>query len=375
MAIPIKEYITIQENAVVAEGGVELVGLVISSADMVAGNSHKADYDAGKVVTLGKDEAVAAFTHPSTDTAAVAAAKHTLDMMVAYGAYKVKVIKKATTYLAAFQSACAQDGSFGAFAIDAVSDDEDDIAAYNQGLGAQHLFVAADSTATLTNQYLLKVNVYNDQGTESSGDDIPDDFKQIGAVLGWASAIDHVGVDGASTLMYKDLGVDATVYDLSTKQIYDSGNVNYCGLVQTHGPTRKFFQMGRCADGMDAGVAMSSIYMTASIENAWIALAMRVRKIPANSAGASMVLGIVLDTAENAVTNGAILVDKPLTQAQQRQIVEFTKNESAVVSVQTTGYYANAEIKLEGSDYVCVYTLVYAKGDHIAKVSGSHVLV
>lgn len=375
MAIPIKEYIGIQENAVVAEGGVELVGLVISSADMVTGDSHKADYDAGKVVTLSKDEAVAAFTHPSTETAAVAAAKHTLDMMVAYGAYKVKVIKKSTTYLAAFQSACAQDGSFGAFAIDAASDEEDDIAAYNQGLGAQHLFVAADSTAALTNKYLLKVNVYNDQGTESSGDDVADDFKQIGAVLGWASAIDHVGVNGASTLMYKDLGVDATVYDLATKQTYDAADVNYCGLVQTHGPTRKFFQMGRCADGMDAGVAMSSIYMTASIENAWIALAMGATKIPANADGSSQVLGLVLGVAENAVTNGAILVDKPLTQAQQRQIVEFTKNEAAIVSVQTTGYYANAEIRVVGSDYVCVYTLVYAKGDHIAKVSGSHVLV
>lgn len=375
MAIPIKEYIGIQENAVVAEGGVELVGLVISSADMVTGDSHKADYDAGKVVTLSKDEAVAAFTHPSTETAAVAAAKHTLDMVVAYGAYKVKVIKKSTTYLAAFQSACAQDGSFGAFAIDAASDEEDEIAVYNQSLGAQHLFVSADSTATLTNKYLLKVNVYNNQGTESSGDDVADDFKQIGAVLGWASAIDHVGANGASTLMYKDLGVDATVYDLATKQTYDAANVNYCGLVQTHGPTRKFFQMGRCADEMDAGVVMSSIYMTASIENAWIALAMGANKIPANKDGAAKVLSLVLEVAEAAIVNGAILADKPLTAAQQRTVAEYAGTEDAVTAVQTVGYYADANISVVGNDYVCQYTLVYAKGDHIAKVGGSHVLV
>lgn len=374
MAIPTKEYIDIRENVTNAEGGVELIGLVISSADMVTGDSHKADYDAGKVVTLTKSEAVAAFTHLLTDTAAVEAAKNTLDIMVAYGAPSVKVVKKATTYQAAFQSALAQDGSFGAFACDAVTAELEDIAVYNSGLGAQHMFVGATSTSDATNKYLLKVNTLDDQDTASSGDDI-DDFKQIGAVLGWASNIDHIALNGASTLMYKDLGVAATVRDLNTKQTLDALNINYCGLVQTHGPTRKFFQMGRCADGTDAGVVMSSIYMTASIENAWIALAMGANKIPANSDGSSQVLGLVLQVAENAVTNGAILVDKPLTQAQQRQIVEFTRNEAAVVSVQTTGYFANAEIKLVGSDYVCAYTLVYAKGDHIAKVSGSHILV
>lgn len=375
MAIPIKEYIGIRQNAVIAEGGVELIGLVISSADMVSGDSHKAKYDAGDVVTLTKDEAVAAFTHPSSSSSAVAAAKHTRDIMLAYGANKVKVIKKIGTYLSSYQSACAQDGAFGAFAIDSASAEDGDIALYNEGLGAQHMFISANSSGSLTNGYLLKVNVYNDQGTESSGDDVADDFKQIGAVLGWASAIDHVGTNGASTLMYKDLGVDATVYDLDTKAIYDADNVNYCGLVQTHGTTRKFFQMGRCADGMDAGVAMSAIYMTAMIENGWIDLAMGANKIPANSAGSAAVLGLVLKVAEGGVANGAILIDKPLTKAQESVIEQFTGNNAAVVSVQTTGYYADAKITLEGDDYVCVYTLVYAKGDHIAKVSGSHVLV
>lgn len=374
MAIPIKEYIDIRENVINAEGGVELVGLVISSADMVTGDSHKADYDAGKVVTLTKSEAVAAFTHPASSTDAVVAAKNTLDIVTAYGAPSVKVIKKATTYQAAFQSALAQDGSFGAFACDAVTAELGDIAVYNSGLGAQHMFVAATSTSDATNKYLLKVNTLDDQDTDSSGDDI-DDFKQIGAVLGWASNIDHVGANGASTLMYKDLGVAATVRDLNTKQEYDAKNINYCGLVQTHGPTRKFFQMGRCADGTDAGVAMSSIYMTASIENAWISLAMGANKIPANKDGAAKVLAIVLGVANAAIANGAILADKPLTAAQQRTIVDYTGNEYAITSIQTTGYYADANIQVVNNEYVCVYTLVYAKGDNIAKVSGTHVLV
>ena len=374
MAIPIKEYIDIRENVTNAEGGVELIGLVISSADMVTGDSHKADYDAGKVVTLTKSEAVAAFTHPASSTAAVEAAKNTLDIVTAYGAPSVKVIKKATTYQAAFQSALAQDGSFGAFACDAVTAELDDIAVYNAGLGAQHMFVAATSTSDATNKYLLKVNTLDDQDTASSGDDI-DDFKQIGAVLGWASNIDHVGANGASTLMYKDLGVAAIVRDLNTKQRLDAKNINYCGLVQTHGPTRKFFQMGRCADGTDAGVVMSSIYMTASIENAWIVLAMGENKIPANKDGAAKVLSLVLEVAEAAIVNGAILADKPLTAAQQRTVADYAGTEDAVTAVQSVGYYASASVGTVGNDYVCQYTLIYAKGDHIAKVSGSHVLV
>jgi hypothetical protein len=224
------------------------------------------------------------------------------------------------------------------------------------------MYVAATDDSDATNKYLLKVYY-------------KEDFSQIGAVLGWAANINHTARNGATTLMYKDLGVNATVTTLALKSSLDEKNINYCGLVQYHGATRKFFQMGKCADGTDAGVVMSSIYMTASIENGWINLAMGANKIPANASGASMVKSIVISVAETAITNGAILFEKPLTRSQIQSVLEYTGATSAISTIQNLGYYVDARINVVDGEYVCEYTLVYAKGDHIAKVGGSHVLV
>lgn len=351
MAIPISEYIHIQENVVNATGGIELTSLIITASNMLDGADAdiKASFDNGNVITMDTVTARTLFDS-SSDVS---------KMLSAYGSFKVKLIKKTTTYKAAFESALELDGGFGAFAIDDEIDTE--IADANSSLGAQHMYVAATDDSEATNKYLLKVYTNGD-------------FKQIGAVLGWAANINHTASNGATTLMYKDLGVDATVSDLATKTDLDDIRINYCGLVQYHGTTRKFFQMGKCADGTDAGVVMSSIYMTASIENGWIDIAMGANKIPANASGAAIVRGIVISVAETAVVNGAILCEKPLTQSQIQTVLEYTDNESAVDSIQSVGYYVDARIEVVG-DYVCQYTLVYAKGDHIAKVGGSHVLV
>lgn len=357
MAIPISKYIQIKENVVQATGAINLVGLLITSDAMKDDASKKTDYDAGKVIELTKTEAVEMFADTTT----------THKMLTAYGASTIKLIKATGTMKAAYSSALDQDGGFGAFACTNVGSELDDIARDNASLGAQHLFIAGTTDSKASNAYLLKV--YNE------GLDGEVDPAQVGAVLGWAASINHTAANGASTLMYKDLGVNATVDDIDAASDLDELNINYCGLVQRHGDTKKFFQKGLCADGMSAGVAMSSIYMTAVIENGWIDLAMGANKISANAAGAAKVLGLVVDAAENAVINGAILADKPLTSAQIATILEYTGDDGAPDTVQTSGYYPDARIVIVEGEYICEYTLVYAKGDHIAKVSGTHVLV
>lgn len=357
MAIPISKYIQIQENVVQATGAINLTGLLISSDAMKSGAASLANYNAGKVIELSKTDAAASF---ETTTNAY-------KMINAYGASTIKIIKVADTNLNAYISALDQDGGFGAFACTNLGDELNSIAVYNEGLGAQHLFVAGTPDSSATNSYLLKVY---DQDLDDNTDPA-----QVGAVLGWAANINHTARNGASTLMYKDLGVNATVDDVGVANGLDTKNINYCGLVQRHGDTRKFFQNGLCADGVSAGVVMSSIYMMAVIENGWIDLAMGANKISANAAGAAKVLGLVVDAAENAIINGAILADKPLTSTQIATILEYTGDDGAPDTVQTSGYYPDARIVVVGGEYICEYTLVYAKGDHIAKVSGSHVLV
>lgn len=356
MAIPISEYISIQEDVVNAAGGIELTSLIITESEMnvVDGLSDvKTAFDDGEVIEIDTVTARKLFS----DTTAVG------KMLLAYGAFKVKLFKRSGTYAESFNSVLEKDGGFGAFAID--NEFDASVATANETLGAQHMYVAPTKDSSATNKYLLKIYA----GENNS------DFAQIGAVLGWAANINHTANNGATTLMYKDLGVPATVTTLTLKSSLDEKNISYCGLVQFHGATRKFFQMGKCADGTDAGVVMSSIYMTASIENGWINLAMGANKIPANSAGEAMVSGIVISVAETAITNGAILCDKPLTNEQIALVVEYTNNSGAVDAIQSVGYYVDARIEVVDGNYVCQYALVYAKGDHIAKVGSSHVLV
>lgn len=370
MAIPISKYIQIKENVIQATGTINLTGLLISSDEMVNGASMKTAYDNGEVIELATSNVADMFADTTT----------TYKMLNAYRASTIKLIKvKADdTNLNAYKSALNQDGGFGAFACTDLGDELGDIAVYNEGLGAQHLFVAGTTNSEATNRYLLKVYNQDLEGAAAP--------EQVGAVLGWAASINHTARNGASTLMYKDLGVKATIdnvgvagedgtFVVGTASWLDQRNINYCGLVQRHGDTRKFFQNGLCADGVSAGVVMSSIYMTAVIENGWIDLAMGANKISANAAGAAKVLSLVVDAAENAIINGAILADKPLTSTQIATILEYTGDDGAPDTVQTSGYYPDARIVVVGGEYICEYTLVYAKGDHIAKVSGSHVLV
>lgn len=352
MAIPISEYIHINENVVNASGGFNPTSLIITAEDMIVTGDMKTAFDNGEVVTVST--VIARMLFDSTSQVA--------KMLNAYGAYKIKLFKADGSYKDAFDDVLNKDGGFGAFATDGAFDA--DIASANDTESAQHMYVAPTKDNSATNKYLLKIYAGEDNS----------DLEQIGAVLGWAANIDHLARNGASTLMYKDLGVDATVQTLVKKESLDELKISYCGLVQYHGATRKFFQMGKCADGTDAGVVMSAIYMNAAIENGWIDLAMGSNKIPANAGGAAMVIGLVTDVAENAVTNGAILCDKPLTSSQIQSVYQYTGNTGAVDAIQSVGYYVSASIKVIEGEYICEYTLVYAKGDHIAKVGGSHVL-
>ena len=364
MAIPISEYIGVQTNINNADGGIDLIGLIISNDEMVTGAAKKTEYDRGDMLTLDITSARQMFSDCATAS-----------ILSSYGYSKIKVMKKLSDddFDDTFDDACETDNSFGQVCITSTqATDIEDVATKNSALGAQHLFIAgvtagtASTVGALTNKYLCKVYVGNGSSP---------DWTQIGAVLGWAASLDFTATNGFSALMYKDLDVNATVSDLTTKNDLDDSNINYCGLVQYYGSNVKFFQMGKCADGTDVGCAMAEIYMTVAIARAWISLAMGSKKVPANTTGALMVRAMVMDVAETAKDNGSILVDKPLTNAQISLIEEFTGSSDAYISVQSIGYYIDTKIDVQDGNYVVEYTLVYAKGDHIAKVNGTHNLV
>ena len=83
---------------------------------------------------------------------------------------------------------------------------------------------------------------------------------------------------------------------------------------------------------------------------------------------------------EQALFNGVISVEKPLTTVQKLYITEITGDDLAWHQVQNAGYWVDAVMQSyvtedARTEWKCVYTLVYSKDDAIRKVEGSHILI
>jgi hypothetical protein len=100
-----------------------------------------------------------------------------------------------------------------------------------------------------------------------------------------------------------------------------------------------------------------------------------VQKLAADASGAAAVQNLVVSVANSAISNGCILMDKPLDATQIAAIISYTNDEFAADQIQSAGYYVDTKIVKVGNKYHVQYTLVYGKGDHIVKVDGTHVLV
>lgn len=193
-------------------------------------------------------------------------------------------------------------------------------------------------------------------------------------VVGWVACSDYSKANASGTMDYEEFPIDADVTDGDTKDVLDEARVNYMGRVQSRGINRKFWQTGVNMDGVDLGAYVDSLWIRSQIEAGWFALA-TATKVPANAYGASMVRSIVTNTAERALVNGCILVDKPLTDMQITAINNYAGVGGASTTVESSGYFVSTKIIPQDDKYVVQYTLIYAKGDHVGKVVGTHYLV
>lgn len=195
--------------------------------------------------------------------------------------------------------------------------------------------------------------------------------------LAWYASVNYDSAGSSGTIDYKQFpDAKATIYTQEDKGDADDLKVNYIGKVQNYGNGLEFYQTGVNMDGTDLGVVRDMCWLNGLIISAYFNLQTSVQKVPANATGAAMVRNIVVDAATRGINAGAILIDKPLDATQISDIESYTGDQSAADSVSTTGYYVDAKIvKGNKGRYYCQYTLVYAKGDHIAKVSGMHILI
>lgn len=383
MAIPINKYIDIKSKVVQGTVGKRDFSGLVFTADSIlttAPSDIKASYDAGEVVQLTKEGVAACFadttlvskfagnyfgynggnsvpttlnvvkvlTNSGTQETAKAAYTRVTDKFTNFGAF---------TFLGNFtlgtkggngllDVATANDSSASVFVY--VSTAKADATGLN-GLAMTHFYIAADATDKATAAWMP---------------------------IAWYASVDYDKANASSTIDYKQFGGSvASVTDGTTKDEYDALNANYVGLVQVNGRNLQFYQTGVNMDGTDTGVVRDRVWMESEIASRWFNLTASASKVPANYTGEAMVRSMVIDVATNAISNGVILVDKPLDSTQIATIVSYTGDDNAPASVESDGYYIDTKIVKEGNKYICQYTLVYAKGDHIGKVTGSNYLV
>lgn len=373
MSIPISAYIDITTRVIQSNSGERnFSGLLVSGQTMktFAGEGEdpfadiRSDYAAGKVVSLDK----ATFTELFDATTNLYKAGEL------YFSYSTNGIinlyySTSTSYKAVYDAITAEFQNFGSLAfIDANVTALGGVAA-SVGLDGYALMipVTMSNYEDVAEMYNGNAGVHLYLTDKAYGQAVP---------MAWYASVNYNAVNASSSIDYKVFGSeDALVNDLPTKQNLDLARVNYIGQVQVHGLSRKFYQTGVNMDGVDLGVFRDSVWIKGAVETGWFDLAGSAQKIPANAKGIGIVRAMLTDVANAGTNNGVILLDKPLTDAKFELVNLEANDASAATQVETSGYYISLKIVEAGGKYTCQYVLLYAKGDHINKVSGTHVLV
>lgn len=369
MAIPISEYISITNRVVnPVLNGRDFSGLVFAGVAMKSGSPYKADYEGNgsvepKVVSITRDEIAACFD--DTDFIAyisryfgyTGGTRRATTLHLAY-------IKENEGLVDAYTRVTKDFINFGAFTVYA-SDDYDDrtaMATANNGNEYGWTYIAlTDSENQATDAAALAGQMM----THLTHADVE--------ALAWYASVDYNAAGSSGTIDYKQFASGTPTIDTkAAKTVADNLKVNYIGRVQNYGNGMSFYQKGVNMDGTDLGVVRDACWISHQIASGYFALQTSVQKIPASYVGCAMVRNIVVGVATRAIENGSILIEKPLTDEQRAVIAAYTNNENAAEEVSIYGYYVDAKIVETNK---VQYTLVYAKGDHINKVDGLHILI
>src|SRR5690625_866807 len=201
------------------------------------------------------------------------------------------------------------------------------------------------------------------------------------------SATDYSRTNAATNYMFRQSSVTVepqvtTTLDANT---YDPLRINYYGQTAVSGSNISFFQRaflcGTENNPLDMSVHANEQWFKAYIAQQWFSLLLSTRGIPANRDGRARMMTVIAGAITAALNNGTILQGKTLTDVQKIAIADATGDDMAWLDVQDKGYWYDVEIVQDTqapsqvTEYKANYTVVYAKGDWVRKVDGSHNLV
>ena len=388
-AIPITEYIDVGTK--VLTGGVAEVdfsALVFTKESMKSSIAEPyatsladqiSDYEGGKVITLTKDAIEALFDAGPLTTWCGKYFGYSNDGR-APSVVNLYEVGSGVAAKQAYDAALADFTNFGSIAFvgkDFTPQSLQTVATANESTGYALSVSCVPTVYSTTAGYFADCkNVFLAQDVDET---IGEDTVNLGSWMfcAWCATSNYNRAQMADSIDFKEFGgATATVLDAVSKSARDAARVNYIGKTQTHGLQRQFMQPGLMMDGTDAGVWRDAQWIKAMVEIGWINLATN-GKVPANYVGCAKVRSLVVDVATRAIDAGAILVDKPYDNDTRAKINQYAQADGAADEVESTGYFVSTKIlkivKGNNTRYQIEYTLIYGKGDHIAKVVGSHI--
>lgn len=196
------------------------------------------------------------------------------------------------------------------------------------------------------------------------------------------AATDYTRRNANQNYMYQQFAISATVTDTTVSNTLDAIRMNYYGTTQTAGSDLSFFQrgllMGTAVDPLDMNTFANEQWLKDAAGASIMNLLLAVSAVPANDAGRSQVLSVLTPVIDQGKFNGTIQVGKTLNSTQKAFILQVTGDENAWRQIESLGYWINVAIQEDAQnpgEFKAVYVLLYAKGDTVRKVEGSHTLI
>lgn len=371
-------------NDLASVAGIIQTGISANSAGGTLFTGATVVFENGKFILTGGDEGEATITATEAPASGV-----DVGAMIGWNAAGLPVVSQGSaleTPVSAMSRIDDLSNNFGSFVFlsDLTVEQIADVAAWVNAGNVRYLYSIGCTPADVV-EIVNAVKGMNGvsvtlQETNYDGSVAAHDEVIPCAIL---AATDYTRANSTQNFMYQQMpGINATVSTNASADFYDKMLVNYYGSTQSAGQPISFYQRGvLMGEVSDMGVYCNEMWFKDAMWTALMNQLLGQTKIPANARGKAMVKAAQLDVIGTAILNGTILPGKDLTQLQKSTIYSMTNQADAWLDVQNNGYWLDIVISQVTNansgavEYIAKYLLIYAKGDSIKKIEGTHALI
>lgn len=199
----------------------------------------------------------------------------------------------------------------------------------------------------------------------------------------FAAATDYNAPNSVINYMFNPYpNSSISVFNDLDADLYDGLKINWYG--DTNNGRIAFYQRGIMCGGntdlLDMNTYYNEMWLKSNLTTDLLDYLVGVTKLSANLQGANAIKSQVLQSAQAALNNGAIIRGKQLTQSQRAIVNQIANDDLAYITLQNEGFIVTSRVDMFNSptnrvEYKIVYTLYYLKDDQIRKIEGSHIAV